>query len=209
MSNIPPPNPVPTPPPGWYFHQETGSKKWWTGSQWLETRPKSAKTVPLATFITVTVVALVAGIVVGSESSSSALSAAKEKISQLEAQPTANSLQSASAEPPAAPAAAAPATATNPAAAAAVTLAGDGEMNSKKVALEGDYAVSWKTLGDCYYSASLKGGDTLIGPNAFTADAVTSGTGNIYDLKATDYYLDVITGPAPTCGWSVTLTPVP
>jgi hypothetical protein len=90
-----------------------------------------------------------------------------------------------------------------------VTLAGDGEMNSKKVALEGDYAISWKTLGDCYYSASLKGGDTLIGPSAFTADAVTSGTGNIYDLKATDYYLDVITGPAPTCGWSVTLAPVP
>jgi hypothetical protein len=80
-------------------------------------------------------------------------------------------------------------------------------MNSKKVALEGDYVVSWTTLGSCYYSADLVVGDSS-GKTAFTATEALSGTGNIYDLKAADYYLRVITGPAPRCGWSVTLTPI-
>ncbi|WP_234752504.1 acyltransferase family protein [Arthrobacter ramosus] len=136
--------------------------------------------------------------------SSSELAAAKSKISQLEAQPTANAPQNMSGTPSAAP------TAGTTPTAAAVTISGDGQMASKKVALKGDYSVSWKTLGSCYYSATLKSGaDSLRDPEAFTADHEASGTNNVYGLKATDYYLDVITGPAPSCGWTVTMTPVP
>lgn len=80
-------------------------------------------------------------------------------------------------------------------------------MNSEKVALKGDYGISWTTLGSCYYSATLVR-DGRRGEEAFTADEPLSGTGNIYDLDAGDYYLDVITGPAPGCGWSITLTPI-
>ena len=202
MSSVPPPPHNPAPPPGWYFHPESGGKKWWTGSYWLETRPKNPKTVPLALFIVVTVVAFVVGIVAGSGGSSTQLAAAESRISQLEAQPTANASQPASGTPSAAPAAV-----TTPAR-AAVTLSGDGEMTSKKVLLTGDYSVSWKTLGSCYYSATLKsGGNGLSDPDAFTADNEASGTNNLYGLKAAEYYLDVTTGPVPSCGWTVTLTP--
>lgn len=83
-------------------------------------------------------------------------------------------------------------------------------MTSKKVLLNGDYSVNWKTLGSCYYSATLKsGGDGLSDPDAFTADNEASGTNNVYGLKAAEYYLDVTTGPVPSCGWTVTLTPAP
>lgn len=83
-------------------------------------------------------------------------------------------------------------------------------MNSAKTALRGDYAVSWKTLGDCYYSADLRAEDSsLRAKTVFTADKVGSGTGNVYGLSADEYFLHVITGPAPGCGWSVTLTPLP
>lgn len=179
-------------------------QKWWTGNQWLDAPPRTAKTVPLAVFIAVGILALAVGFGAGSTtgSNSSELAAAKKKISQLEAQPATNGTQPAAAESPA-PAAAPPA-------APAVTLSGDGEMNSKKVALNGDYSVDWKTLGSCYYSATLKTGEgTTGGETAFNAYHEASGTGNIYGLKSADYYLHVITGPAPSCGWSATLTPIP
>ncbi|MGO4856217.1 hypothetical protein [Arthrobacter sp. 2MCAF14] len=204
MSSIPPPPHNPAPPPGWYFHPESGAKKWWTGSHWLDARPKNPKTVPLAVFIVVTVVAFVVGIMAGSGGSSSELAAAKSRISQLEAQPTANAPQNVSGTPSAGP------TASSTPIPAAVTLSGDGQMTSKKVALKGDYSVSWKTLGSCYYSATLKSGaDSLSDPEAFTANHEASGTNNVYGLKAADYYLDVITGPTPSCGWTVTMMPVP
>lgn len=83
-------------------------------------------------------------------------------------------------------------------------------MNSAKTPLSGDYAVTWKTLGDCYYNADLRAKDTSLGAKTvFTAAKAGSGTGNVYDLNADDYFLRVITGPAPGCGWSVTLTPLP
>ena len=91
-----------------------------------------------------------------------------------------------------------------------ITLTGEGEMNSAKTALRGDYAVDWKTLGDCYYSADLRAKETsLDAKTVFTAAKAGSGTGNVYGLNADDYFLKVITGPSPDCGWSVTLTPLP
>lgn len=60
-------------------------------------------------------------------------------------------------------------------------------MNSAKTTLRGDYAVSWKTLGGCYYSADLQTGDSpLSAKTVFTADKETTGTGNVYGLKAAD-----------------------
>jgi hypothetical protein len=137
---------------------------------------------------------------------SSELDAAKARISQLEAQlagkGSATPTESAATAAVALPKAAAPTK--------AVTLSGDGEMKSKRVALKGDYSVSWKTLGSCYYSADLESGSgSGLGESVFTAsDRPTSGTNNVYGLEAGNYYLDVITGPAPRCGWSATLTPI-
>lgn len=192
----------------------------------LPPSPKSAKTVPLGTFITVVIMTFVFGAVAGggaaSENKSSDLDAANKRISQLESQIAVNASQAPAAESAApatekptteaVPAAAAPATqksTTEAVPAAAVTLSGDGKMKSKKVSLGGDYSVSWKTLGSCYYSADLEGGGGR-GESVFDAyERPASGTNNVYGLDAADYYLDVITGPAPGCGWSVTLTPIP
>lgn len=133
---------------------------------------------------------------------SSELDAANERVSQLEAQLAAKGTPA----PTGAPASAAATQAVQP---PSVTLSGDGEMKSKKVRMEGDYSVKWKTMGSCYYSADLENGGNR-GESVFTAsDRPHSGTGNVYGLAAAEYHLDVITGPAPGCGWSVTLTPLP
>lgn len=144
-------------------------------------------------------------------SDSSELEAAKQRVKQLETQLATQGAPATAAGSTAAPTVS-PKTAsptTQAAKAAAVTLSGDGKMKSKKVPLKGDYSISWKTLGSCYYSADLENGGAW-GESVFTAsDRPHSGTSNVYGLDAADYYLDVITGPAPKCGWSVTLTPIP
>ena len=89
-----------------------------------------------------------------------------------------------------------------------VTFSGEGELNTDKVSMAGDYAVSWETFASCYYSAEVEG-DSGGGEQAFTASDPYVGSNNIYGLAADSYYLQVITGPAPDCGWSVTFTPIP
>lgn len=40
-----------------------------------------------------------------------------------------------------------------------------------------------------------------------TGDGPVDGETNVYGLESGNYYLNVITGPAPGCPWTVTLTP--
>lgn len=84
-----------------------------------------------------------------------------------------------------------------------VNLTGEGETTTAPFELQGDYRVAWTTAGDCYYNVDLEGG---LGTSLFTADTPTTGETFVYDTAGT-YYLDVITGPAPGCGWSVTFDP--
>jgi hypothetical protein len=207
MSSSQPFNPRPSAPPGWYPQPGTGNQKWWTGSEWLDKPPSGARTVPLRVFIVVGLAAFVLGIAFGSlgGSGSSKLTAANKRINQLEQQIAASGTPVPSAEP-ASPSTQQPSSESIPT--PTVALSGDGQQNTEKVALEGDYKVSWTTLGSCYYSAYLmtEGGQR---EQAFTATEALSGMSNVYGLRAGDYYLDVITGPAPRCGWSVSLTPLP
>lgn len=180
----------------------------------LPPSPKSAKTVSRGTFITAVIATFVFGVIAGGgaarDNKSSDLDAANKRISQLESQVVTSVSQAPAAESAAPVPPATEKVTTEAAPAAALTLAGDGKMKSKKVALKGDYGVSWTTLGSCYYSADLESEGDTWGESVFTAsDAPHSGTNNVYGLDAADYYLDVITGPAPSCGWSVTLTPIP
>jgi len=80
------------------------------------------------------------------------------------------------------------------------TLAGDG--NTAKAEMGGDYSFEWETAGDCYYGADLEDGHESL----FTADGATSGTGYVYGLDPGKYYVEMITGPAPGCGWTITFT---
>lgn len=205
MSNSQPPDPIPAAPAGWYSQPGSGKQRWWTGSQWLDSKPKSARTAPLAVLVVVGIAAFVVGLMagLGGGSGFSRQSAADERIKQLEAQLAEGGTPSATGQSPA-PATPEPQAEDVPVVAA--TLSGGGNMNSEKISLKGNYGISWTTLGSCYYSATLIR-DGRRGESAFTASDALSGTGNVYGLEAGDYHLDVITGPAPNCGWSVTFTP--
>ncbi len=91
------------------------------------------------------------------------------------------------------------------AARAPVTFAGDGQANSVQAAMSGNYTFAWQTSGSCYYAADLEGG--TFSESVFSADSALTGSGNLYDLEALDYYLQMITGPSPNCAWTITFTP--
>lgn len=93
-----------------------------------------------------------------------------------------------------------------PPAAASITISGEGEASTAPFELDGDYVVDWTTGGDCYYSADLETtGDEFVFETLFSASAATSGQTFIYGYRG-EFYADVITGPAPGCPWSATLT---
>ena len=115
-----------------------------------------------------------------------------EKVSEPTAEPTPEATPTAVAEP--------------------VTITGSGISKSKPFALAGDYEVTWTAQADssggCYHGASLQRADgeftfeTLV--NELISDAKPhSGTTNLYNLDATQYYVDASSG----CSWSFTFTP--
>lgn len=83
-----------------------------------------------------------------------------------------------------------------------ITLTGEGATTTARVALTGDYVVSWQTLDDCVYYADLESAED--DERAFAADAATSGTTYLYSMQG-EFALSVNTGPAPSCRWSVTI----
>ena len=87
-----------------------------------------------------------------------------------------------------------------------VALSGDGEANSEKVEMHGDYSFVFEVTGSCYYSADLNP-DEGRAVSVFTAsDQPQTGDGYVYDLDGI-YYLRMITGPSPACGWSISFSP--
>lgn len=87
-----------------------------------------------------------------------------------------------------------------------VTWQGDGQMDSDVAHLAGNYRLDWETLGDCFYAGDLEGG--RLRPSVVSSNGIGTGTTNLQDLAPGDYYLQMITGPSPDCGWKVTLSPV-
>ena len=178
--------------PGWYDDGH-GTMRWYDGTQWTEHTQapprKPKRRVPLVGSMLLSIGALVLGIIIGTAAANAG----------HQTEPAA---QPAGVNAPEIPPATHPAAPT----VTPVTFKGDGEMNTTATRLEGDYRLDWETKGYCYYSADLEGADSHTA--AFTADSPLKGTNNIHGLDAGDYYLQVITGPAPKCGWTVTLVPV-
>jgi hypothetical protein len=88
------------------------------------------------------------------------------------------------------------------------TFEGTGDGNTILNKLAGDYTVEWFTFGNCYYSADLvKEGDSS-GDGVFSSmDTPSTGKTYIYGLDEAFYYIKMITGPSPGCGWSIFFTP--
>lgn len=89
------------------------------------------------------------------------------------------------------------------------TFEGTGDGSTMLNKLAGDYTVEWFTFGPCYYSADLvKQGDSS-GDGVFTAmDEPSTGKTYLYGADEAFYYINMITGPSPACGWSVTFIPI-
>ena len=93
-----------------------------------------------------------------------------------------------------------PTTEPAPETVAPITVSLEGDGNTAPFELDGDYKVTWSTAGDCYYSADLEGADR---ESLFSASDVASGETYIYGFSG-NFYVQMITGPAPNCGWSIT-----
>jgi hypothetical protein len=89
-----------------------------------------------------------------------------------------------------------------------VTLSGDGDQNTDTFQLNrGDYEVAYSFTGNCYYGGTLRDPDgDFLYEDLGSGSGPVSGNTNVYDLDGGTYYVDLITGPAPSCPWLITLT---
>lgn len=88
-----------------------------------------------------------------------------------------------------------------------VELAGGGDGNTEPFALRGGrYKLTYEYGGDCYYSASLRTTQDAAADDLPTGNGPISGDGNLFGVEAGDYFLNMITGPAPGCPWKVVIT---
>lgn len=168
----------------------------------IKNRPKGAAAAGLSLGVGSIVLAVIAALVLSfintASTSIGSVEPAPSNYVELPQQTGEAQEPSDAASEPAEDVAAPPADARQP-----VTWEGQGDGSSARAALEGDYAVAWETFGDCTYYGDLEDG----GEDLFSASDITTGTNYIYGIAAGEYYIDVITGPAPGCGWKVTLTP--
>lgn len=87
---------------------------------------------------------------------------------------------------------------------------GQGETNGtvKKI-FTGNYQVNWITQGECYYAARLSSAlDRFKGDSIFQAQGTATGSDYLYDIEEGEYFLSVITGPSPSCPWSIQFLPI-
>lgn len=88
-----------------------------------------------------------------------------------------------------------------------VTISAEGDGNSAPFELKGgDYLATVTIGGDCYYGLDLEPlTDGVRRHDIGTWDEAGDGENYLYGVEAGSYYVEAITGPAPSCPWSVTL----
>lgn len=103
---------------------------------------------------------------------------------------------------------AAPISATTTTTTPALSWSGTGAQKTDRFHLPGGaYKATWRFGADCSYFTSLKLADGTQGSDSIgDARGPIDGTNNLYGIEEGDYYVDVNTGPAPGCPWTVTLT---
>jgi hypothetical protein len=100
---------------------------------------------------------------------------------------------------------------TTPPSPEGVTLGAGGQQATAPFRLDGGrYTVHYRFGGDCFHGGTLQSTST----DAFVYEDVGTGTGpieadtNVYGIESGEYYIDMITGPAPDCPWEIVLTAV-
>lgn len=83
------------------------------------------------------------------------------------------------------------------------SFSGEGEQRTPPFQLNAQsYQTSVNVGGDCFYAFDLRHLDGSLAAGLDRAEA-----SNLYGIEPGEYYLEVTTGPAPGCPWSVSLTP--
>jgi hypothetical protein len=89
-----------------------------------------------------------------------------------------------------------------------VTFSAQGQQTSAPQNLRGgNYKVHYVFGGDCAYYASLKGVSNGVDKlDLATGSSKTAGDTYAYGLPSGAVYIDMNTGPSPSCPWTITLT---
>jgi hypothetical protein len=86
------------------------------------------------------------------------------------------------------------------------TLTGTGANKTESFRLNGDYTVTLNTASDCYYGFSIdRTSDGNMEEHLGSHDGADSTSTRIYAVPSDSYFVDVITGPSPSCPWTVTI----
>lgn len=96
-----------------------------------------------------------------------------------------------------------------PAPETSISMGGGGDLSSDPFVLDpGDYVVTW-TASDCSTGFSLKplDGQWPYVRLATSGRGATEGRDNVFDVEGGRWYLEVHTGPAPGCPWTLELEP--
>jgi hypothetical protein len=181
-------------PAGWYPSAEAGHEAYWDGERWTgATRPGSgtgpatspakrsgcaiAAIVVGALILLVIVIAVVSVQIAGNEIS--------ETFSEIGA-----GLEDGEDAPSGA--------------SDRITLEGEGDGDTASFSLSGgSYSIVTEVGGECFYSFTLEDlADGSRVESITTMDEPGSTTVSLHGIEPGDYYLGVITGPAPSCPWS-------
>lgn len=190
-------SPAPT-EPGWYNDPsgEATHQAYWDGKQWTgATRPNPSGPVSLPpkrgvpTWVWIVGALVLVAVVVSQLNSNDVPQTFAEIASELE-----GSDFSDSEDPP------------SPTATDRISVEGQGDGATRSFDLSGgSYDVTTQVGNDCFYSFTLK--DPADGSRVESITTMSepgSTTVSMHGIDPGTYYVDVITGPAPSCPWEQT-----
>jgi hypothetical protein len=87
-----------------------------------------------------------------------------------------------------------------------LTWKGQGQQSTSVFQLAGgDYTETWRFSGACFYGGNLNPKDGSPGQTLGSGMGPVSGSDNLYNVAAGTYYIEMISGPPPSCPWTFTL----
>jgi hypothetical protein len=218
-------------PPGWYPDPERqGHQREWDGQQWAgpsipsvggaAPAPAPARKgtptwlLPVVACLALAVGAVIGGAVAGSGDDDGddvvAEATSTTAAAEDDAEPSNTVADEEDPEATETTTTTAPTTTTTTAPAEPIVQSGVGvQLTAPFEVPAGDYAVHYAFSDDCYYSSNLVpvGGETYDGFDLGSGTGPVEGDTYAYGVEAGEYYIDLNTGPAPSCPWEFTLTP--
>lgn len=214
----------PTMQPGWYPDpMQPGHQREWNGNEWVGPSVKDGAKggfpkwlIPVIACLALGIVAVIIGAVTGSpeeeDVSSDRTTSTVSQESPPQTEDTSEPAEPEETTTEAPTTTEEPTTTTTEAPPQPIVQTGQGDGQTPPLDVPaGNYAVHYQFDGTCFYGGTLvpiDSADPLDFPQDLgTGTGPVAGDTNIYDVPGGTYYVKMITGPAPGCPWTVTLTP--